>query len=54
MNWLRIDEALQGTGGVMLLNTHDSYSLSLPEDQANEIARKVKRVVEEDRGLLYR
>ena len=52
MNWLRIDEALQGTGGVMLLNTHDSYSLSLPEDQANEIARKVKKVVEEDRGLL--
>ena len=52
MNWLRINEALEGTGGVMLLNTHDSYSLSLPEDQANEIARKVKKVVEEDRGLL--
>ena len=52
MNWLRINEALEGTGGVMLLNTHDSYSLSLPEDQANEIARKVKKAVEEDRGLL--
>lgn len=52
MNWLRINEALEGTGGVMLLNTHDSYSLSLPEDQANGIARKVKKVVEEDRGLL--
>lgn len=51
MNWLRIDEALQGTDGKMLLNTHDSYSLSVPEDESLEIAKRVKEAVERDRGL---
>jgi DNA polymerase I-like protein with 3'-5' exonuclease and polymerase domains len=50
-NWLEITEALSGTGGSLLLNTHDSYSMSLPEDRAKEIATKVKRAVEKDRGL---
>jgi DNA polymerase I-like protein with 3'-5' exonuclease and polymerase domains len=51
LNWLRIDEALDGTGGKMLLNTHDSYSLSVPEGKSLEIAKKVKEAVERDRGL---
>ncbi len=51
MNWLLINEALGGTGGKMLLNTHDSYSMSLPEDRAKEIAQEVKKAVEKDRGL---
>lgn len=50
-NWKLIDEALSGTGGKMLLNTHDSYSLSLPEDQAETLARRVKQMIEQDRGL---
>lgn len=50
-NWLLINEALNGTGGKMLLNTHDSYSLSLPEGEAMAIAKKVKEHVEMDRGL---
>lgn len=50
-NWLIIDEALRGTGGRMVLNTHDSYSMSLPEDDAERLARKVKEMVERDRGL---
>src|SRR5690606_10812246 len=51
MTWLMIDEALKGTGGRMLLNTHDSYSLSLPEGEEEKIARLVKQAVEQDRGL---
>lgn len=31
-NWVLIEEALAGTGGRLVLNTHDSYGLSLPED----------------------
>ena len=50
-NWLIIDEALRDTGGRMVLNTHDSYSMSLPEDDAERLARKVKEMVERDRGL---
>lgn len=50
-NWLLVDEALRGTGGRLLLNTHDSYSLSLPEDDAEKLARRVKTLIEEDRGL---
>ena len=50
-NWLIIDEALRDTGGRMVLNTHDSYSMSLPEDDAEQLARKVKEMVERDRGL---
>lgn len=44
-NWLLINEALDGEGE-MLLNTHDSYSLSLPEGQELEIATRVKQHVE--------
>ena len=50
-NWLIVDEALRDTGGRMVLNTHDSYSMSLPEDDAERLARKVKEMVERDRGL---
>jgi DNA polymerase I-like protein with 3'-5' exonuclease and polymerase domains len=49
--WLRIDEALSGTDAKMLINTHDSYSLSLPIGEEEKIARRVKEAVEEDRGL---
>lgn len=44
-NWLIIREALQGTGGRLLLNTHDSYGLSMPEDW-RPLWDKVKREVE--------
>ncbi len=50
-NWLRIDDALRGTGGRQLLNTHDSYSMSLPEEEAEKLARRVKEYIERDRGL---
>lgn len=50
-SWLCIDEALEGTGGKQLINTHDSYSLSLPIGEEEVIARKVKKAVEADRGL---
>lgn len=49
--WLEITNVMAGTGGRLLLNTHDSYSMSMPEDRAREIAREVKRAVEKDRGL---
>lgn len=51
VNWLRIGDALAGTGGLMLLNTHDSYSLSLPKEDAHLLSKKVKIAVEMDRGL---
>lgn len=44
-NWMLINEALDGEGE-MLLNTHDSYSLSLPEGRELEIATRVKKHVE--------
>ena len=51
LNWLLINEALSGTDAKMLLNTHDSYSMSMPEEEAQSIAKKVKEAVEKDRGL---
>jgi DNA polymerase I-like protein with 3'-5' exonuclease and polymerase domains len=51
LNWLRINEALKGTDAKMLLNTHDSYSMSMPEEESLSIARKVKEAIEKDRGL---
>lgn len=44
-NWIIIEQALEGTGGRLLLNTHDSYGLSLPEDWQHHWER-VKREVE--------
>lgn len=44
MNWRLIDEALDGEGR-MLLNTHDSYGLSVPENW-QPIWERVKRAVE--------
>ena len=45
-NWTMVEDVLQGEGR-MVLNTHDSYGLSLPEGREEELARRVKRVVEE-------
>lgn len=51
-NWLLIDEVLsQFKGSNILLNTHDSYSLSLMEGEEEKIAREVKKAIEKDRGL---
>ena len=50
-NWMIINEAIKGTGAKMLLNTHDSYSLSIPVGMEEEVAKKVKEAVEVDRGL---
>ena len=44
-NWLLIDEALDGRG-TLLLNTHDSYSMSMPEEVFEETWRDVRGVVE--------
>lgn len=43
-NWLIIEEAL-GSEGSLLLNTHDSYSMSMPEDWQPHW-KKVKQAVE--------
>jgi len=50
-SWRCIAEALEGTDGKQLLNTHDSYSLSLPIGEEEVLAKKVKKAVEADRGL---
>lgn len=44
-NWLYTRQALAGTGGRLLLNTHDSYGLSLPKDWQPHWER-VKETVE--------
>ena len=46
-NWMLIDEALKDSGGRMLLNTHDSYSLSLPKGSEKELAINVKERIEQ-------
>lgn len=45
INWLKIDEALDGRGK-MILNTHDSYSMSVPEEHRDSIWKDVKGAVE--------
>lgn len=45
-NWMIIDELLDGDGR-LLLNTHDSYGLSLPEGQEEKLAKRVKNGIEE-------
>jgi len=50
-NWLLINEALSGSDGKMLLNTHDSYSLSLPIGEEEHLAKRVKEAIQADRGL---
>jgi DNA polymerase I-like protein with 3'-5' exonuclease and polymerase domains len=45
-NWLLADEALAGEGR-LILNTHDSYGLSLPEDWEPHYAR-VKEAIERE------
>ncbi len=50
-NWLLIDEAIQGTGARIIMNTHDSYSLSIPIGEEKRVSKLVKERVEEDRGL---
>lgn len=50
-NWLVINEAIKGTGAKLLLNTHDSYSLSVPKSCVEFVAKRAKEAVEEDRGL---
>lgn len=44
-NWELVEDALDGEGQ-LLLNTHDSYSLSLPIGKEKEIATRVKDAVE--------
>lgn len=53
LNWLRIDDAIQDTckDAKLLLNTHDSYSLSIPMGEEEKLARAIKERVEADRGL---
>lgn len=46
-NWLLIEEALDGEGH-LILNTHDSYGLSLPEDNWHEPLRRVRDAVQKE------
>ena len=46
-NWLLTSQALDGEGR-MLLNTHDSYSLSLPIGQEEKLVRRVKNAIESE------
>lgn len=50
-NWEIIDEELQGVDGHLLLNTHDSYSFSFPEQTYKERLEPIKRRIEGERGL---
>lgn len=45
-NWLISREVLAGTGGHLLLNTHDSYGYSLPEDKWREHWKDLKGTIE--------
>lgn len=45
-NWLICREVLAGTGGHLLLNTHDSYGFSLPEDKWQDIWKDLKGTIE--------
>lgn len=53
MNWLIIDQVLRdiNNGSKMLLNTHDSYSISAPIGEEKETMDLVKQYIEKDRGL---
>jgi DNA polymerase I-like protein with 3'-5' exonuclease and polymerase domains len=44
-NWLTINETL-GSRGRLILNTHDSYSMSMPEDSWQSMYADVKRAIE--------
>jgi DNA polymerase I-like protein with 3'-5' exonuclease and polymerase domains len=46
-NWKKIEDAL-GNDGHLILNVHDSYGMSVPEDW-KPYYNKVKRVLEEPR-----
>ncbi len=45
-NWMIIEEQLEGEGR-LLINTHDSYGLSLPEGQEKKLAKRVKDGIEQ-------
>jgi len=45
-NWAKIGDILDGTEGHLLLNTHDSYGLSLPEDW-RPLYGEIKKSIEE-------
>jgi len=45
-NWMLVDDALDQ--GRLLLNTHDSYGLSLPEDTWEREYKNVKEAIERD------
>lgn len=46
MNWVIIDQVAREFGGSIILNTHDSYSLSLPKDDWKRAWEAVKSRVE--------
>ena len=51
-NWLVIEEAL-GSDGHLILNTHDSYSMAVPEDWEHYYA-KVKEAIEDMEDINFR
>ena len=46
-NWCLIDEALDGRGRI-ILNTHDSYSMSVDEDHLHDLLGDVRNAVERE------
>ena len=49
-NWLKINSVLRD-GAYMILNTHDSYGMSMPEDSWREQWRDVKEIVQDQPNL---
>ena len=49
-NWGIVEESLGGIGH-MILNTHDSYSMSMPEDTVETGLKRVKENIEEEGRL---
>ena len=50
-NWLICDEVLPQYGGRLVLNTHDSYSMSLPEDQWERAYKELEKEICKDGRL---
>jgi DNA polymerase I-like protein with 3'-5' exonuclease and polymerase domains len=55
-NWITVNETLDemGDGGKMLLNTHDSYGVSIPEDAAERNMREIKNRIENEQRIPLR
>jgi DNA polymerase I-like protein with 3'-5' exonuclease and polymerase domains len=46
-NWRILEKLTAAMGGSLLLNTHDSYSMSLPKDDWEQCWKEIKRIIGE-------